>query len=354
MQALTRTDLGIKLQGNPWKCECDSDSRDFLAFVHEKKDLVDAVACGDDPRVTFGNLTVQELCPMNTVFYVASVAFCLLGLILSLLAALYYRFQRHVKVWLFSKSLCLCLVSEEELDKDKLYDAFVSYSHKDQDFVLNELVAKLEEERFRLCFHERDWLAGEWIPTQIARSVEESRRTIIVLSSSFLRSEWSMLEFAAAHKQALKDQRIRVIVVLYGEIGSTENLDPDLRAYLEMNTYVKWGDPWFWRKLKYVMPRPNKREQQTPVIEHADSLKKIKIDAGEVQKPNDLRVFDLMDLDSNLNYSMEDTIMEEKTIGHVKKVSDEVQKKIRVTTESVYSIGKNNSYTFRDKFDSAV
>ena len=58
----------------------------------------------------------------------------------------------------------------------------------------------------QVCVHSRDWNVGEDIPSQIFRSVEDSRKTIIVLSQSYIESQWSDMEFKAAHKKALIDK----------------------------------------------------------------------------------------------------------------------------------------------------
>ncbi|XP_012276337.1 protein toll [Orussus abietinus] len=260
LEALRNSSLKkLTLDKNPWRCDCEA--RDFLNFIQAKfTELPELlkISCGGE-NVPMSEMTINELCPAATgVVLGISLTVALTGLIVGVLAALYYRYQREVKVWLYAHQLFLWFVTEDELDKDKRYDAFISYSHKDEDFVVNELVSRLEDgpRPFKLCLHFRDWLAGEWIPTQIARSVDDSRRTVVVLSPNFLESVWGRMEFRAAHSQALSEGRARVIVVLYGDIGPTENLDPELKAYLSMNTYVKWGDPWFWDKLRYALPHP--------------------------------------------------------------------------------------------------
>lgn len=256
----------LTLHNNPWRCDCDAI--DFLNFIQTK-----VVEIPNSLRITCKGvatpmlkMVATDLCPADTMMIVGvSLAIAITGLIIGLLAALYYRYQREIKVWLYAHQWCLWLITEDELDKDKTYDAFISYSHKDEDFVTKELVSKLENgpRPFKLCLHFRDWLAGDWIPAQIARSVEDSRRTIVVLSPNFLESVWGRMEFRAAHSQALSEGRARVILVLYGEIGPTDKLDQELRTYLSTNTYVKWGDPWFWDKLRYALPHPPELTRDT-------------------------------------------------------------------------------------------
>ncbi|XP_028898254.2 protein toll-like [Zeugodacus cucurbitae] len=62
------------------------------------------------------------------------------------------------------------------------------------------------------------------------------------------------MEFRTAHQCSLNERRARIIIVKYGELTNTELLDKELRAYLQMNTYLDWQDTRFWDKLRYAMP----------------------------------------------------------------------------------------------------
>lgn len=216
--------------------------------------------------------TVNDICPVPLkAILISSILIAVFGLVTGLVIALFYRHSQEIKVWLYAHQMFLWFVTEEELDRDKQYDAFISYAHQDEEFVVKHLVPGLEngEKKFKLCLHFRDWIVGDYIPNQIARSVENSRRTVVVLSPNFLDSVWGKMEFRTAHTKALEEGRARVIMIIKDDIGKTDNLDPELKAYVSMNTYIKWGDPWFWDRLRYALPHPPKPSKGIPLFQRS-------------------------------------------------------------------------------------
>lgn len=245
--------MTLSLSGNPLACDCDALA--LLFFVRSNpqrvKDIGD-VMCPRQKKA-LQQMEAFELCPS----YVLLVSCVIGGLVIvaCLITVFYLMFQKELKIWLYNNNLCLWWVSEEELDKDKTYDAFISYSHKDEELI-SKLLPKLESgpHPFRICLHDRDWLVGDCIPEQIVRTVDDSKRVIIVLSQHFIDSVWARMEFRIAYQATLQDKRKRIIIILYKELEHMNGIDSELRAYLKLNTYLKWGDPLFWSKLCYAMP----------------------------------------------------------------------------------------------------
>ena len=275
----------IWIGNNPWSCQCDylMDMKNrTLAIVDHIVDFKE-VAC-----IQFNNsvevlqryplidIHLPDFCHNETVVYnhtrhetvretLDTASISVMASMLSLLViglvvfGLVFWHRDFLKVWCFVKFGWKFNFGKNTDDEDRIYDAFVSYSSKDDDFVVRELVPHLEGgpeggARFRLCVHFRDFPVGASIAESIISAVENSKRVIIILSDNFLSSEWCQYEFQTAHHRLLEEKKNRIIMILLHDIDASL-LDNQLRDYLKTRTYVNYGDPWFWPKVEYAMPQ---------------------------------------------------------------------------------------------------
>ncbi|XP_066253458.1 toll-like receptor 6 [Euwallacea similis] len=205
-----------------------------------------------------GNHAIVEQQVMNDYLPLLLGTMCIfIASVVIVCGAFYYR--RELRVWIYSRcGLRMCYKTtafDEQQDKERLFDAYVSYSVKDEVFVTQTLAPGLEsgDPSYRLCLHYRDFNVSAYVADTIIEAVESSRRTVIVLSKNFLHNEWCRFEFKSALHEVLKDRRKRLIFVVTGELPPRD-LDPDLRLYLKTNTVIEWGDRQFWQKLQFAMP----------------------------------------------------------------------------------------------------
>ena len=152
----------------------------------------------------------------------------LLILLFGVIALLIYR--REMSVWFYSKyglrlnqrtsSIC-------RREEDRLFDAYLSYSKREEAFVTQVLAPELEYGnpscRFRLCLHYRDLpVATDLLSQAIAEAMHASRRTVLLLSESYLKNEWTKFEFKHAHLEMLRTNRHKLIFILLGSINLKE------------------------------------------------------------------------------------------------------------------------------------
>lgn len=262
--------FNLYLGANPWFCDCST--LNFKDWLHEnaKKIMdIDEIRCQNEIFQNNSNqfpLVIRltdELCPSdneidNAKLISVSIVCVILALLLFIVSILYYRNKQTVTAYIYIHfyKVFLCFFNEEELDENKTFDAFISYSSADREIAMN-LLDKLEKgdgPRFKLCIHERDWLAGNLISWNIVNSVQNSRKTILVLSKAFLESVWFQVEFHTAYYQMMEDRIDRLIVIVNGELPKKETLDKDLQFLLSTKTYLEWGERWFWEKLRFALP----------------------------------------------------------------------------------------------------
>ncbi|KAL0278278.1 UNVERIFIED_CONTAM: hypothetical protein PYX00_000135 [Menopon gallinae] len=152
------------------------------------------------------------------------------------------------------------------------YDAFVSYSHEDRNFVVR-LVSKLENEEpyLKLCVYERDFEIGSVISEAVMNKVNASRKIVFIVSNAFAQSQWCIweLQIAEYHRvffrldnktDYLNDSLIMI------KLGPLMNcfVSPILKYILRTRIYLEWSSDYkkqkiFWDKLRHSLVA-NKRK----------------------------------------------------------------------------------------------
>ena len=143
------------------------------------------------------------------------------------------------------------------------YDVFVSYNRHDKDWVNEVLQPKLEDENgIRLCLHERDFEPSGEITELIIDSIENSRKTLLILSPHFVRSNWCTFEMRMAHQKLFRTGHDVLLLAILKPLDGVE-ITKTLKALLEQKTYVEWsedqyGQKLFWKKTNFSTRHPEK------------------------------------------------------------------------------------------------
>ncbi|GLV35079.1 tollo [Carabus blaptoides fortunei] len=145
------------------------------------------------------------------------------------------------------------------------YDAFISYCNEDRDFVRN-LVVMMEnyDPYLKLCVYERDFQIGSVISEAVVQSVAVSRRTLLVISDAFAKSQWCRWETQLAEyhqiffqKDSMNGPDDTLIMIRLGEI-SKSNMTPVLKYLMKTRIYLQWDtdqnrQKLFWEKLRATL-----------------------------------------------------------------------------------------------------
>lgn len=260
--------VDISLSNNPWSCECTylDRVRDWMtkntAKVADWRRVtcalgmpitlpanVSAINCAALTGATGTTIATRPLEAYLPLLLATAVLF--FAMVALLCGA--FRHRRTLRTWAASRcGLRACYKTAAFEDREKPFDAYISYSAVDENFVSRVLVPGLETS-YRLCLHYRDLGAGANVADAVAEAADSSRRTILILSRNFLHGEWARFEFKSALREALRGKGRSVILLLVGGV-CPKDLDSDLRKRISSHTVLVWGDKLFWQKLKFAMP----------------------------------------------------------------------------------------------------
>ncbi|GLV35076.1 tollo [Carabus blaptoides fortunei] len=281
----------LNLEGNPFTCDCNMYPSSKWYGEHNftlkamRNEVFVAKCVNSDEWKQMSIFKYMEYLQINPKACDISAAFnktaliatlSVISIIIVIVLISGYVYRLHVRHW--------CLLGRMavrrylRLRKNKFssetncafkYDAFVSYSNEDQEFVIN-LVGMLEnnEPYLKLCVYERDFQIGSVISESVLQSVASSRKTLLIVSDSFAKSQWCRWEAKLAehhhlffHDGDIKGPQGTLLIILLDNICEG-NMTPTLKYLLKTRIYLEWcTDPekqlQFWDKLRKKLASPN-------------------------------------------------------------------------------------------------
>ncbi|XP_041665330.1 toll-like receptor 13 [Cheilinus undulatus] len=237
--------LYLNLYKNPFTCDCSNAG--FIQWVKSNnqtqvQDAHDYICYS--PLIKQGTKVLDfdvQSCWMDVGFLCYISSSCLV--VLTLLTSFIYHFLRWQIVYAFLLFQAFLYDSRKKRKGDPhLYDAFISYNVEDEAWVYREMLPVLEgEQGWRLCLHHRDFQPGKPIIENITDAIYSSRKTICVISRSYLRSEWCSREIQMASFR-LFDEKKDVLILLFLEEIPSRKLSPyyRMRKLVKKRTYLSW------------------------------------------------------------------------------------------------------------------
>ncbi|VDK66096.1 unnamed protein product [Onchocerca ochengi] len=137
------------------------------------------------------------------------------------------------------------------------FDAFISYSKKDEKLIIDTLYRQLESEEYILCLLHRDGpnynSRVHTISDELINQMECAQSLILVLTQHFLDNEWKTLQIKTSH-QIFAKNRHKKLIALLGDGIEPNQLDAELGQILRKNTCIRMNDPLFWNLLHSALP----------------------------------------------------------------------------------------------------
>lgn len=262
IQSLPRLEV-LDLEKNTFTCDCTNA---FFIDWAKNSNYTQVIYLNKYMCSYPSSLRGMSLSSFNTESCTLNIDFvCFLCssivVILTLLSSFVWHFLRFQVVYAYYLFLAFLYDSKKKQNGSTFqYDAFISYNTKDEPWVMEELIPKLEgEQGWRLCLHHRDFEPGRPIIDNIIDGIYSSRKTICLITRNYLKSNWCSSEIQVASFRLFDEQKDVLIPVFLEDIP-THQLSPyhRMRKLVKKRTYLRWPKPGedtkvFWQKLKMAL-----------------------------------------------------------------------------------------------------
>ncbi|KAK6187299.1 hypothetical protein SNE40_005361 [Patella caerulea] len=258
IQSLSHIDLSF----NPYSCSCENllwfskllktqkATNKFINFPSGY--LCSAPSAWEGERVIDKPIS-DRYCLLTPVIslIITSVSVGLLLLIFTL--SMVYRHRWHLRYFVYM--LRYYHIRFQRLVQDGCnyrYDIYLSCSEEDVDFILENILPRLENElNLRVFIPQRDGIGNKI--DGIIENMDASRRVILCISDTFAADHYCEFETSIAYERVLNERRDLMIVILLEEV-KVVNVTKTLHRVLAVDEYIPWdcseqGVDMFWLTL---------------------------------------------------------------------------------------------------------
>ncbi|XP_073527992.1 toll-like receptor 5 [Phyllobates terribilis] len=265
----------IDLRHNQFICECPLV--DFLIWfnttnvtlVGDRQDIY----CAYPDRLRFFPLDFMEFSDCNEPtlepLMFALFVFTTVIIVTFMTAVIVYNHFRGYFFGLYKELTKSLLGEKPREEKTFKFDAYLCYARKDFPWVENVFIRNLdsdygEQNRFDLCFEERNFIPGEDHIVNIRDAIWNSKKTICIVTKHFLQDGWCVEAFNYAQSRYFTELKNVLIMVVVGSLSQYQlKKYKPIRAYIHRCEYLTWPEDdqdveWFLSRLSYNILREEK------------------------------------------------------------------------------------------------
>lgn len=235
----------LQISANPWNC---TKSHDLVIFAKDNRDIVqdlNQIRCHNDGRY-FLEIDYSSQCGTLIIMFVTIL---LLTISCGTVFFLYHKYRRALTEWIVIRDkyhvyeTCVDVVLLKKFD---ICFVMSSYDNVMVKYIAEKL--KRIPNEFKCAFVTKNWSADESIPLNVMHTLRKSRRVAIILSEYFEEDNWSQWSYSNIYA--------RLIIIEKGAMNSN-------KINLKNKMAVKFNDPWFHEKLKFIITHRHEMEVES-------------------------------------------------------------------------------------------
>lgn len=236
----------VQLSDNLWNC---TTSKELIIFVKNHRNIVkdfNHIKCGGKFFLEFDfNYKCGPL-----IFFFLTIILLIFGIGTTFF--FYNKYRLDLSEWIYVHDKYHVVEKVKEAIMMKKFDiCFVMSSY---DIIMVKYIAdrlKRKPNEFKCAFVTKNWASDEMIPSNVMSTIKKSRRVAIILSEFFEEDNWSQWSYSNIHA--------RLIIIEKGLMNSSG-------ITLVNKMAVKFNDPWFWDKLKFIITHRREMEVENENI----------------------------------------------------------------------------------------